>query len=41
MDIIKDLKNLVDKYPNNMELGKKVRQYVWNYIKNKENKEQI
>ena len=28
-EIIYEIKNLVDKYPNNMELGKRIRSYFW------------
>ena len=32
--MIKDIKNMVEKYPNNMELGKKIRSYFFELEEN-------
>jgi len=38
---LKDLENLVDEFPNNMQLGKKVRAYVLNCLKKQKNPMQL
>jgi len=38
---LKDLESLVDEFPNNMQLGKKVREYVWNCLKKHKNPKQL
>jgi hypothetical protein len=33
LEILSELLQLINKYPNDMELGEKIRQYVYNDIK--------
>ena len=35
-DTIKDIFEIVKDTPNNMELGKKIRRYYWNWLENNE-----